>query len=65
MRSLAEQILPLPVWVNVMDTIKPHLLKRANGKGICSIKMRYERQNFYLLMVAQLWDMGFRIRRLE
>ena len=65
MRSLAEQILPMAVWTNVMDTIKPHLLKRANGKGVCSVKMRYERQNFYLLMVAQLWDMGFRIRRLE
>ena len=65
MRSLAEQILPMAVWVNVMDTIKPNLLKRASGKGVCSVKMRDERQNFYLLMMAQLWDMGFRVPRLE
>ena len=65
MRSLAEQILPMAVWVNVMDTIKPHLLKRASGKGVCSVKMRDERRNFYLLMMAQLWDMGFRVPRLE
>lgn len=63
--SLADQVLPKAVKDGVMRTIDPHLKMRANGSGVCSTKTRHERQSFYLLMVAQLWQLGFRIRKLE
>ena len=63
--SLADKTLPKSVRDGVLRTIDPHLKQRANGKGVCSRKMRDERRQFYLLMTAQLWELGFRIRKLE
>jgi integrase len=63
--SLADQILPKAVIDGVHRTIDPFLRQRANGKGVCSSKTRDERQQFYLRIVAELWDQGLRIRKLE
>ncbi len=63
--SLAEKILPKSVIDDVLRTIDPHVKTRANGKGVCSTKMRYEREKTILLMVAHLWCLGYRIRRLQ
>ncbi len=63
--SLADQILPKAVIDGVHRTIEPFLRLRANGKGVCSSKTRDERQQFYLRIVAELWDQGLRIRKLE
>lgn len=64
-KSLANKILPKSVKNEVMRTIEPHLRLRANGKGVCSAKMRLERRQTIMMMVAQLWSLGFRIRKLE
>ena len=63
--SLAKQILPKSVIDGVYRTIDPFLRQRANGKGVCSAKTRAERRQFYLRIVAELWDQGLRIRKLE
>lgn len=64
-KSLAEQLLPKSVIDCIHRTIDPHLKYRAGGKGLCSAKMQSERRQFYLLMVAQLWRLGYRIHKLE
>ena len=63
--SQAHSTLPKSVLDGVYRTIDPILAVRANGKGVCSSKTRTERQQFYLQMVAQLWELGFRIRKLD
>jgi site-specific recombinase XerC len=63
--SLAKQILPKSVIDGVYRSIDPFLRQRANGKGVCSAKTRAERRQFYLRIVAELWDQGLRIRKLE
>jgi integrase len=63
--SLAKRMLPKSVADGVYRTIDPFLRIRANGKGVCSSKTRTERRQFYLRIVAELWQLGMRIRRLE
>jgi len=63
--SQAHSTLPKSVLDGVYRTIDPILALRANGKGVCSSKTRTERRQFYLQMVAQLWELGFRIRKLD
>lgn len=64
-KSLADQVLPKSVIDGVHRTIDPYLRLRAKGDGVCSAKMRTERRQFMLLMVAELWELGYRIRKLE
>lgn len=64
-KSLAIQMLPKAVIADVHRTISPYLCQRANGAGVCSAKMRSERRQFMLLMVAELWVLGYRIRKIE
>lgn len=64
-KSLAEQVLPKSVIDGIRRLTDPHLKYRANGRGLCSAKMQSERSQFFLLMVAQLWEMDFRIRKLQ
>jgi integrase len=64
-RSLASRTLPKPVVDGVLRTIEPHFRIRSNGTGACSAKTRKERRQFYLLMVAELWGLGFRIQKLD
>ncbi len=64
-KSLADQVLPKSVIDGVHRTIDPYLRLRAKGGGVCSAKMRTERRQFMLLMVAELWELGYRIRKLE
>lgn len=64
-KSLAARVLPKSVMDGVQRTIEPHLRLRANGEGVCSAKMRTERRQFLLMMVAELWELGYRIRKLE
>ena len=63
--SLASKNLPKSVVDGVLRTIEPFVRLRANGKGVCSTKTRVERQQFYLRIVAELWNQGLRIRKLE
>ncbi|NHC07896.1 integrase domain-containing protein [Azonexus fungiphilus] len=63
--SFAQGTLPKSVQDGVYRTIDPILNLRANGKGLCSRKTKDERRLFYPLMVAQLWELGYRIRKLE
>lgn len=63
--SKAQLTLPKIVIDGVHRSIDPILSARAKGKGVCSSKTRDERRQFYLLMVADLWKLGFKIRKLE
>ncbi len=63
--SLASKNLPKSVRDDVLRTIEPFVRLRANGKGVCSSRTRKERVRFYLNMVGQLWELKFRIRKLE
>ncbi len=64
-KALADRVLPKSVIDGVLRTLDPHLRFRAKGGGVCSAKMRGERRQFMLMMVAELWELGFRIRKLE
>ena len=64
-KSLAQQLLPKSVIDCILRFVEPRLKYRAVGQGLCSAKMQSERLQFYLLMVAQLWRMGYRIRKLQ
>lgn len=64
-KSLAEKILPKAVRDCVLRTVDPHVARRANGKGVASYKTQDERRATILLAVAQLWMLGYRIRKLE
>jgi integrase len=64
-KSLAEQLLPKAVIDGVNRTIYPYLRQRAKRNGVCSAKMRKERRTFLLAVVAELWELGYRIRGLE
>ncbi|WP_126448071.1 tyrosine-type recombinase/integrase [Sulfuricystis multivorans] len=64
-KSLAERVLPKYIIDGVLRTIEPYLRLRAKGDRVCSAKMRTERRQFILLMVAELWELGYRIRKLE
>lgn len=63
--SKAQQILPKAILDGIARTVDPFLYLKANGEGRCSRKTRDERGNFYPLVVAQLWEAGFKIRKLE
>ena len=63
--ALAHKTLSKSVRDTIDRTIFPILDDRASGKGPCSSKTREERRQFYHLMVAQLWEQGFKIRKLE
>jgi integrase len=63
--SLAQRILPKSIQDGIARTVEPFLWQRANKEGKCSRKTRDERLSFYPLMVAQLWQGGFRIKKLE
>ena len=63
--SLAQEILPRSIMDPALNTIDPCLRLRARGGGVCSNKMRIERRQFILMMLAELWQLGFRIRKLE
>lgn len=64
-KSLAEKILPVSVRDCILRTVIPFVACRANGKGVASYKTQDERRATILLAVAQLWMLGFRIRKLE
>lgn len=64
-KSFAEKVLPLTVRRAVLRTIEPFVARRANGKGVTSVKTQDERRSTMLLMVAQLWMLGYRIKKLE
>ncbi len=63
--SLADKLVPKAVIDRVLRTIEPFVRQRANGKGVCSSRTRKERTRFYLNMVGRLWDLNFKIRKLE
>lgn len=64
-QSFADKILPKSVKDCVLRTVDPFIKLRANGIGLCSAKTQDERRWTYLLCVAQLWLLGYRIRKLE
>lgn len=64
-RSLADKILPKSVKDCVLRAIDPFIKLRANGKGQCSAKTQEDRRHIYLRCVAELWMLGYRIRKLE
>lgn len=64
-KSLAETVLPKRIRDGIERTIDPHLRKRASGHGQCSRKMRDERRQFFHMMVAELWQLGYKIQKLE
>lgn len=64
-KSLANKVLPKSVRDAILRTIEPKLHLRANGSGVCSSNMRHERRQMILQMVAQLWVLGFHIKKLE
>ncbi|MDQ5903179.1 MAG: Integrase [Pseudomonadota bacterium] len=64
-RSLADKILPKSVKDAVLRAIDPFIKLRANGKGQCSAKTQEDRRHIYLRCVAELWMLGYRIRKLE
>ncbi len=64
-KSLADKILPAAVRNGMLRTLDPHISQRADGKGACSRKTEDERRATLMLCVAQLWMLGFRIRKLE
>ena len=64
-KSLAKKILPKSVLDEISRTIEPKLLQRANGEGIVSTKMCRERRQMIFLSVAQLWSLGFHIKKME
>jgi len=63
--ALAYSKLPKAVLDGVYRTTDPILNARADGDGTCSRKTRDERRQFYAQMVAQLWELGYKIRKLE
>ncbi len=64
-KSLAEEVLPKSVRDAISRTIEPNIHLRADGKGVCSSKTQHERRQTYFLSMAQLWQLGFRIKKLE
>jgi integrase len=64
-KSLAEKLLPEPVRNTISRTIEPKIHLCFDGKGVVSEKMRHERRQLYFLAVAQLWQLGFSIKKLE
>lgn len=63
--SLADTVLPKSVRDGIERTIEPLIYLRSNGDGKCSRKTRDDRRQLYFLMMAQLWDKGFKVRKLE
>lgn len=63
--SLADTVLPKTVRDGVERTIADHVHVRANGEGKCSRKTTDDRRSLYFLMMAQLWEKGFKIRKIE
>lgn len=61
----AQQILPKAVRDGIERTVEPFLYLKANGEGRCSRKTRDERRNFYPLVVAELWELDFKLKKLE
>lgn len=61
----SAEILPWVVRNEINRTIGPHLNERAGGHEVCSAKTRDERVLFAHRMVADLWGLGYRIRKLE
>jgi integrase len=64
-KSLAKKILPSSVLDEISRTIEPKLRQRANGEGIVSTKMCRERRQTIFLAIAQLWQLGFQIKKME
>lgn len=64
-KSLASQILPKPLQDDIERQIQPHLRQRASGDGVCSTKTARERRGHILGTVACLWQLGYRIRKLD
>ena len=64
-KSLAAKILPRIVQDDIKRTIHPHLTVRASGKGVCSTKTAKDRMTHILASIACLWELGFRIQKLE
>lgn len=63
--SLAETLLPKSVLDCIERTIEPLVGVRANGDGKCSRKTADDRRQLYFLLMGQLWDKGFKLRKLE
>ena len=64
-KSLAEKVLPKFVRDAISRTIEPKIHLSFDGKGVVSEKMRHERRQLFLLAMAQLWQLGFCIKKLE
>lgn len=64
-KSLAEIIVPLAVRNCVRRTLSRFITQRADKNGVASYKTQHERLSTILLMVAQLWELGYRIQKLE
>jgi site-specific recombinase XerC len=64
-KSLAEKVLPDFVRNAISRTIEPKIHLGFDGQGVVSEKMRHERRQLYFLAVAQLWQLDFRIKKLE
>jgi integrase len=64
-KSLASKVLPKSVIDGIHRSLAPYLRLRASGEGVCSTKMKRERQQFALLMIAELWTLGYRVQKLQ
>ena len=64
-KSLSEQIVPKSVRDEIDRVIAPHLRVRASKGGVCSNKTAYERRLTIHATFAQLWVLGYKLRKLE
>ena len=64
-RSLAEKLLPKSVRDEINRSIDPHLRLRADGNGVCSNETQKDRRELIHSFVAQLWHLGYKIRKVE
>ena len=64
-KSLSEKILPKRLRDEIERVISPHLRLRANGNGVCSTNTAKDRRINVHACVAQLWELGFKIKKLD
>lgn len=64
-KSLASKVLPPFVRNAINRSIDPHVTKRADGRGPCSRKTERERRQGIMAAIAQLWELGFHVQKLE
>ena len=64
-KSLSEKILPKRLRDEIERVISPHLRLRANGNGVCSTNTAKDRRINVHACIAQLWELGFEIKKLD